>query len=210
MFKNREEAGKKLAEKLSKYKGKESIIVAIPRGGVVIGYEVAESLGAKLDFVITRKLGFPSDSETAMGAIAQDGSVVLDKEGINYMRVSEKELDKIKTQELKEISRRLKVYRGKRESPVFKDKIVIVVDDGVATGLTALAAIRFLKKTHPKKIVFAVPTGPSEVLNEIGREVDEVIVVETPYPFFAISGVYEDFPQVSDKEIIDLLKKVSN
>ncbi len=207
MFKNREEAGKILAEKLSIYKDKDSIIIAIPRGGVVIGYELAMALKTGLDIVIVRKLGFPSDPETAMGAIASDGSVVLDTEGITYLQVSEKELNRVKSRELKEVIRREKKYRGNKRFPDLKKRTVIMADDGTATGLTAIAAIRFIKKRHPKKIIFAVPTGPSEVLDKIRREVDEVVVLDTPYPFFAVGAVYEDFPQVSDREVISLLKK---
>lgn len=206
MFQDRKEAGKKLAEKLSAYKDSNCIVIAIPRGGVAIGYELEKSLNAKLDVVVTHKLGFPSDPETAMGAIAPDGSVILDEEGINYMRVSEKELEKLKVRELKEIARRLKIYRGNKEYPKLKDKIVIIADDGAATGLTALAAVRFIKKSHPQKIIFAVPAGPSEVLDRIKKEVDEVVVVEMPYPFFAVGAVYKEFPQVSDKEVISFLK----
>jgi len=186
MFINRTDAGKKLAEKLVKYKGTDCIVLGIARGGLPVAKEVASKLGCDFDIVITRKLGFPSDPETAMGAISQDGSVVLDTQNIKTMAVSEEEIKQVIDTEKKEIARRLMVYHSQKPYPNLENKIVILVDDGLATGLTAKATINFLRAKDVKKIVLAAPVAPSVVADSLRPLVDELIVLSEENNFMAV------------------------
>jgi putative phosphoribosyl transferase len=207
MFENRAEAGKKLAAKLLKYKRKQAIVLGIPRGGVVTAFEVAKALNATLDLVISRKLGAPHEPELAIGAVAPDGSTFLDEELIRELQVSENYIEEMKKAEMQEIERRMKKYRGTSRYPNLKNKIVIIVDDGIATGATVLAAVKFLRKLNVGKIVVAVPVMPQESVDKIKAAVDELVVLETPSPFYAVGMFYKNFPQTSDEEVIKLLKK---
>lgn len=209
-FKDRHEAGIILAKELKKYKdNKEVIVLAIPRGGVEVGYEIAKALKVKLDIIVTKKIGLPGDEEFAIGAVGPDKKAVLNEETISTYNVPE-EYIKNTTREIgKEIVRRYKAYRGKYELPVLKDKIVILTDDGVATGFTTRVAINYIKSQKPKKVVLAVPVAPLDFSRDIKDEVDEYICLHTTNLFFAISQFYESFPQLEDEEVKDYLKSVN-
>lgn len=206
-FKDRHDAGIKLAEQLKKYKGnKDAIVLAIPRGGVEIGYEIAKALNVKLDVMITKKIGLPDDEEFAVGSIAPDKKVMLNEETIRVYNVREDYI-KDKTREIgKEIERRYKKYRGKYELPSLKNKIAILADDGIATGFTAKAAISYVKSQKPKRIILAVPVAPADFSIEIKKEVDEFVCLHSTNQFFSISQFYEKFPQLEDKEVKSYLR----
>ena len=207
VFKNREEAGKKLAKELEKYKAEKPIVLAIPRGGIIVGKEIAKELNSKLDLVIPRKIGAPWEKELAIGAVAPDGSLILNEDLIKELEVPQAYIQAEKERELKEIERRLKVYRGDKKFPELKNKVVILVDDGIATGATIKAAINFVKNQEPKKIVVAVPVAPLDTLKELEREVDEIVCLEKPKFMGAISEFYLDFRQVEDEEVIKIMKE---
>jgi len=206
IFKDREEAGIELAEKLSKYKGKESILIlALPRGGVPVAFEVAKSLGAHLDVFITKKLRFPEQPELAVGALAENGEVFLNKELKDYC--PEEYLEQEISYQREEIKRRQVVYRGGKELPSVSGKTIILIDDGIATGATMIATIRALKASDVKELIVAVPVAPSEVIKEFSKLADELVVLYTPYPFYAVGAHYSDFSQVSDDEVREYLEK---
>ena len=206
-FKNRHEAGVKLAEKLKYYKNnKDVIILAIPRGGVEIGYEIAKFLNAKLDILVTKKIGLPGDEEFAIGSVGPDKKVMLNEETIRIYNVPQEYLDESKREIGKEIERRYKAYKGKYELQSLKNKIVILADDGIATGFTTKAAIDYIKSQNPKKIILAVPVAPSSLNNNIKNEVDEFICLHSTNLFFAIGQFYDYFPQLTDEEVKKYLK----
>jgi len=206
-FKDREQAGRQLAEKLQKYKGKDTIILAIPRGGLVIGFVLAKALGAPLDIIVTKKIGYPGDPEYAIGAVGPNKAVI-----VNEAAAKDVPKDYIDEQ-VKEISaainEKYRKYKGKVEIPNLKDKIVILTDDGVATGSTIKVSIELIKQQQPKKIVVAIPVGPPETIHEIAQQVDEIICLEQPAAFFAIGAFYDVFPQVEDEEAITYLKEAN-
>ncbi|MEM4311178.1 MAG: phosphoribosyltransferase [Nitrososphaerales archaeon] len=207
MFRDRVDAAKRLANIMLELKGKDIIVLAIPRGGVVIGYEIAKALKAELDVIIPRKIGAPLDPELAIGAIGEDGSLYLMEPLMNQLGVSKDYIDEEANRQLKEIKRRAIKYRGSREALELKDKIVILVDDGLATGATMKVAIMQVKKKEPKEVIVAIPVSPKDTLDEISRMVDKVYCLATPTPFFAIGQFYRNFEQVSDEEVIELLNK---
>ena len=208
-FKNRHEAGIKLAEQLKKYKNNKNVIVlAIPRGGVEIGYEIAKFLNAKLDIIVTKKIGLPGDEEFAIGSVGPDKKVALNEETIRIYNVREEYLTQQKREISKEIERRYKAYRGKYELQNLKNKIVILTDDGIATGFTARAAITYIKSQNPKKLVLAVPVAPSDFADEIKNEVEFVCLHSTNL-FSSISQFYGSFPQLTDEEVKDYLEKIN-
>ncbi len=204
IFKDRQSAGKILAKHLKGDLGDKGIVLGIPRGGVVVAAEVAKELKLPLDIIVTRKIGAPMQPELALGAVDGDGKVVGEFGEVGEIR-------EIIDREIGEIKRREKLYRGGRNPLEVSDKVVILVDDGIATGATILAAIRFLKRHQAKKIVLAVPVASKEsverVRGEIGeiREIGEVIVLETPEDFQAVGQFYHEFLPVSDEEVIQLL-----
>lgn len=206
MFKDREQAGEILAKNLEKYRGKNLIVLAIPRGGVIVAKEVAKKLDAKLDLIISRKIGSPTDPEFAIGAVGPDRTILLNEEVVKEIGVTKGYIDRMKKIEGIEIDRRMKKYRGTSEPLNVKGKIVIIVDDGIATGFTMKSVIEFLKKMKPKKIIVAIPVSSPDSVEELKEEVDEVICLESPHYFSAISQIYESFPQVTDEEVIKLLK----
>ena len=206
IFENRVDAGRRLAARLENYRGPDTIIFAIPRGGVVIGYEVASALGAPLDVIIPRKIGAPGQPELAIGAIGDDISI-LDDDTIRYLGVSEGYIqDEIERQK-QEIQRRWRLYRGDGAFPDVKGKTLVLVDDGIATGHTTMAAARALRKKDPGKLVLAVPVAPPETVGRLRQEVDELVVLETPDPFFSVGSWYHEFEQTTDEEVIDLLRR---
>ncbi len=203
-FCDRVEAGKRLAEALKKYKGEDVVIYALPRGGVVLGYEIAKELGASLDLVITRKIGYPGNEECAVCAVAEDGHMICDQS-------AEPLLDKewLKRQvekEMLEARRRREVYLKDREPISADGRIAIIVDDGIATGLTILLAIRELRHQNPKRIVVAVPVASVDASERIREEADELVALVVPTYFQAVGAYYNNFPQLEDEEVIRLMK----
>ena len=207
LFSNREEAGRRLAEQLKEYKGKNAIVLAVPRGGVVVAYQVAKELFAPLDLIIPRKLGAPGNPELAMGAVTQDGTIVLNEDIVEQLGIPKSCIKEEAAGQIKEIERRMKAYRGDRPFPDLANKIVIVVDDGIATGATIRAAIQSIKKRKPAFIVIAVPVAPPETVRSLEKESDRVVVLETPEWFMAIGQFYENFEQTSDEEVLELLTR---
>ena len=201
-FKSRTHAGRMLAEKLLKYKGnKDAIILAIPRGGVEVGYEIAKILGVKLDVIVTKKIGMPGDEEFAIGSVAPDKSYSINDRITGVYNISEKRIKELAGEIGKEIERRYKAYKGSYSLQNLKNKIVILVDDGIATGFTAKAAIGFIKKQKPKKVVLAVPVAPKGTIDEMKKIADEVVCLDASDDFYSISQFYGDFRQRDDKEV---------
>lgn len=205
VFSDRREAGKMLASKLTDYAEK-SIVLAIPRGGVVVGYEIAHKLKVPLDVIVPRKVRAPFNPELAIGAVTEDGTIILDRQLVEYLRVSEAHVKDESERQRQEIKRRLKVYRGDIPFPNLKGLHVIVVDDGVATGATVKAALASMRKKEPKSVVLAVPVAPPSTLRELEKAADTVVCLATPEPFYAIGQFYKDFAQTSDEEVKRLLK----
>ena len=206
IFEDRQDAGRALAERLSDYAGRPDVIVlALPRGGVPVGAEVARALGAPLDVLVVRKLGLPGQEELAMGAIASGGVRVLNEEVVSLTGVPREVIDRVAEEEGRELERRESAYRGDRPPPDVAGRTVILVDDGIATGSTLRAAVEALRKQGPARIVVAVPTAPKAACEALGEVADEVICVTTPEPFSAISLSYRSFPQMSDEEVREIL-----
>lgn len=193
---------------LSHYKGENCIVLAIPRGGVVVGYEVAKHLGSPLDVIVPRKLGAPGQPELAVGAVSEDGTIYLDDEIVKLTGVDRRYVEETAEAEMGEIRRRVSVYREGRPSLDVAGRIVILVDDGLATGSTVIAAIRHLRKLGPVKIVVAVPVASREALARVRKEADEVYCRYSPSIFYAIGQFYEDFEQVSDEEVLNILNEL--
>lgn len=206
-FKDREDAGRRLAEALSGYKGDETVIYALPRGGVVLGYEIARILRAPLDLVITRKIGYPGNEECAVCAVAEDGDMICDSSGVSM--VDPEWLKAQAEKERVEAMRRRQVYLKGRAPLAVEDKTAIIVDDGVATGLTIILAIRELKHRGPKKIVVAVPVASEQAAEMIRQEADELIALDIPSYFAAVGAYYDSFPQLADEEVIGLMEQAS-
>ena len=204
-FKNRIEAGKKLAEKLKKYKN--PIVLSIPRGGVVIGYEISKKLKCPHDIIIARKLGAPQNPELAIGAVTTEGDLFLDETLIEKMGVDHKYILGEQERQMKEAERREHAYRKGRRKVKIKENIVIIVDDGLATGATMEAAVRSVKRDGAKKIIIAVPVAPEDAVERYTKLGIDIVSLHTPVSFWAIGQFYSDFPQVSDEEVIELLKK---
>jgi predicted phosphoribosyltransferase len=203
-FADRREAGQVLADRLAHLQGHEDLLVlALPRGGVAVGFEVARALHAELDVFIVRKLGHPGHEEYAMGAIASGGVRVMNEE--TGVHVDERALQEVVSRERAELVRRESLYRGLRPPVAIEGRTVIVVDDGLATGATMRAAVAAIRKLHPHWLVAAVPVGASETCELLRRDADEVVCAATPYPFRAVGLWYRDFPQSTDEEVKRLL-----
>jgi predicted phosphoribosyltransferase len=207
-FKDREHAGKVLADRLKSYAERPDVIVlALPRGGVPVGYEVASALQTPLDVFVVRKLGAPGQEELAMGAIASGGIRVMNPDVLQALRVPQSVIDEVVANEARELARRERLYRGDRPFPDLKGRTVILVDDGLATGSTMRAAAQALRQHQPARIVVAVPTAAAETCQDLRNEVDETVCVITPEPFYAVGLWYEEFSQTSDDEVRDLLAR---
>ncbi|WP_245777388.1 phosphoribosyltransferase [Marinobacter pelagius] len=207
-IKDRITAGRALAKAMANYRDRQDLLVlALPRGGVPVAYELAEALHAPLDLMLVRKLGSPGQQELAMGAIASGGVRVLNEELVSYLHVSEETLEKVAVREQKELERRERAYRGDRPWPEILGKCVILVDDGVATGATMRVAIKALRKQNPKEVVVAVPVAPPDTIEVLRREADDVVCLAMPEPFTAIGLWYVNFSQVSDEEVTEQLER---
>lgn len=210
MFWNRIDAGRRLAARLFQYKNRLDVtVLALPRGGVVIGYEIASALNAPLDVLIVRKLGFPRQPELAVGAVAETGSVVLNEDLMAESRLSEEVLKPEIDRQKMEIEKSVAIYRAGRRLPDLHGMTVILADDGVATGATIKAAISALKEQKAAKLVVALPVGPPETIEVLRQMVNEIICLETPLAFMAVSRHYLDFTQVSDSDVVDLLQRLA-
>jgi putative phosphoribosyl transferase len=205
-FKDRTQAGQFLAQKLVEYADQSDVIVlALPRGGVPVAYEVAAALQAPLDIFLVRKLGVPGHEELAMGAIASGGVRVLNEEVVNYSQLSDEVIEAVTKREQQELERRERLYREGRLALPVRGRTVLLIDDGLATGSTMRAAAVALKQQQPAQIIVAVPVAAAQTCNEFQDEVDKVICATTPEPFYAVGLWYEDFSQTSDAEVRDLL-----
>ncbi len=207
-FRDRSEAGRLLAAKLRLYaKRPDVIVLALPRGGVPVGYEVAKELEVPLDIFLVRKLGVPGQEELAMGAVATGGVRVLNQEVVRLLRIPDYVIDAVAEWELEELARRERLYRDDRPEPHLHGRTVILVDDGLATGSTMLAAIKALRQQQPARIVVAVPTAAPESCEQMKTEADDVVCAITPVPFYSVGLWYEDFSQTTDEEVRELLAR---
>lgn len=199
-FQNRTEAGQQLTTRLQTYANRPDVLVlGLPRGGIPVAYEIANALNVPLDICLVRKLGVPGHQELAMGAIAAGGVRVLNYEVISGLGITSKTIDAVAAKELKELQRRDRVYRGDRPQPEIRDRTVILVDDGIATGSSIRAAISVLKPQHPARLIVAIPVAPSSTCAQLSHEVDEVVCLFQPETFYAIGIWYEDFSQTTDE-----------
>ena len=205
LFADRGDAGRKLAESLARFRDEQPIVVALPRGGVPVGFEVARALDAPLDIALVRKIGAPYQPEYGIGAIAEGGVRVIRSEDIEMTGITAEQIDEITARETEELERRARIYRGDREPIPVEGRTVIVVDDGIATGGTAVAAARVLRHRGAARVILAVPVGPPGCEIRLADEFDRVICLEEPHGFFGIGQFYVDFGQVSDDEVVELL-----
>jgi predicted phosphoribosyltransferase len=211
LFRDRTEAGRFLAGKLTAYANRPDVLVlALPRGGVPVGYEVARALHAPLDVFLVRKLGVPGREELAMGAIASGGVRFLNETVIRGLKIPDDVIEAVGAEEQRELERREKAYRGDRPAPDVRGRTVILVDDGLATGSSMRAAVAALRRQGPAHIVVAVPVGAPETCDDFQEETDETICARTPDPFWGVGLWYEDFSQTTDAEVRDLLQRAES
>ena len=211
IFRDRTDAGRQLAARLTEYADRPDVIVlALPRGGVPVGYEVARALHAPLDVFLVRKLGLPGQEELAIGAIASGGVRVLNREVVDALQIPDEVIETVTAKESRELERRERVYRGDRPLPDLRGQTVILVDDGLATGSSMRAAIAALRQQGPARIVVAVPVGAPQTCAEFEAEADETVCARTPEPFYAVGLWYDDFRQTSDEEVRELLERDSH
>ncbi|KAB8171024.1 phosphoribosyltransferase [Streptomyces sp. 3MP-14] len=208
-FADRREAGRRLARELAPLRGRNVVVLGLPRGGVPVAAEVATALGAPLDVAVVRKLGLPAQPELAMGAIAEDGARVLNDQVVGGARVNEDALDGVEARERAELDRRSLAYRGERPRVSVVDRTVVVVDDGIATGATARAACRSARTRGAARVVLAVPVAPTDWERRIGGEADELVCPEVVDDFLAVGQFYADFAQTTDEEVVELLRRGS-
>ena len=208
MFRDRSHAGRVLAERLARYAGRPDVVVlALPRGGVPVGSEVARALAAPLDVFVVRKLGVPGREELAMGAVAAGGVLVVNEEVVRRLDIPADVIDEVAAEERQELDRRAEAYRDGRPAPDLRDKTVILVDDGLATGSTMRAAVAAVRQLGPACVVVAVPVGAAETCAEFRAVADDAVCAVTPEPFFAVGSWYQDFAQTTDEEVRELLAR---
>lgn len=208
IFRDRIDAGRQLAEALGEYKGREDVVVlAVPRGGVIVGDQIASYLGCPLDLVVPRKIGAPFNPEMAIGAVTQDGTLLLNEYLVNQMGIDREEIEAEKERVRREIERRLALYRGNSVPPELAERTVILTDDGIATGFTLEAAIASIRRQQPAELVLAVPVAPPDTLARLQKKVDRVVCLHTPEEFYAVGQFYENFSQTSDEEVIEVMQK---
>lgn len=206
MFRNRDEAGRILADKLSHYRNDPTaLILALPRGGVAVGYQLSLALHLPLDVFMTRKIGAPGNPEYAIGAVAETGSRSLNQEAVNSFGLSQHELDQLIHVQEKEIARRKDLYRQGRSLPQLTGRTALLVDDGVATGATFIASALAIRSLQPRCLVGVLPVGPPSTIREVRAHVDELVVLMTPNPFYAVGNFFTDFTQVEDRDVIQYL-----
>jgi len=206
MFKNREEAGELLAQELVAFRNDpNAILLALPRGGVVVAYQLSLALHLPLDVLITRKIGAPGNPEYALGAVSETGAVYWNQEALSGLSVPERELAAAVQAQQKEVTRRVALYRQGRPFPSLKDRTVILVDDGLATGATFFASVTTARQAHPRRIIGAIPVGPRSTVQEARNLVDQLVILRTPEPFYAVGNFYRDFEQVEDREVLQYL-----
>ena len=207
-FADRTEAGQKLARKLGKYAQRDDIaVLGIPRGGLPVAFEIATELGAPLDVFIARKLGVPGQEELAFGAVASGGVRYLDREIVESLGIAESDIARVTEQERKELERRENVYRGGRPAQKVEGRTAILVDDGIATGASMEAAIAALRQLRPARIVVAVPVAPQSTCKRLRPKVDDLVCLQAPELFYAIGQFYDDFSQLTDAEVIEMLHR---
>ncbi len=207
IFRDRADAGRQLAAALDGFRDRRPFVLAIPRGGVAVGFEVAAALSAPLDVIVPRKLRAPYNPELAVGAVAHDGSVYLDTDLVRSLHAPQDYIREEIATQLEEIRRRMRLYRGERPTPDLSGYTAIVVDDGIATGATMIAALRAARAMHPTRLVVAVPVAPRGVVDRLQTEADEVYCLYTPEVFYAVGQFYDDFGQTIDDEVIRLLQR---
>jgi putative phosphoribosyl transferase len=207
-FVDRVDAGRRLASALKNLVDKDSVVLTIPRGGVVVGYEVAKALDLPLDIIIPRKIGAPSNPELAIGAMTEDGTVLLDEQIVKSLRVSEEYIRQESEAQKREIQRRLTLYRGDVPYPILENRSVIIVDDGIATGSTMKAALASVRNRGARSVIVAIPVGPPSTIRELEEKADRVVCLRTPEPFYAIGQFYANFAQTLDEQVTRLLKLV--
>ncbi len=208
-FRDRREAGRRLAERLSGLRATSPLVLGLPRGGVPVAYEVAKALGSPLDILVVRKLGVPFQPELGMGAVGEDGVRVLNADVLRQAGVNEAQLAQVEARERAEVEERATRLRGGRPAIPLQGRTVVIVDDGLATGGTARAAVHVARSAAPARVILAVPVAPPETVATLRRDADDVVAVETPEPFFAIGGWYSDFSPTSDDEVVELLVRAA-
>lgn len=207
LFENRRHAGQELGKRLKKLDlGDDVLVLALPRGGVPVGYEVIRTLQVSLDVFVTRKIGAPNNPEFAIGAVASDGTLVLDEDIVEELGISDDYIDSETKRQLDEVERRVSAYRGDRPRLQIEGRTVILVDDGVATGATVRASLKALRERNPGRLILAVPVGPPQAIDELRSLADDVVVLATPEPFWAIGRFYQSFEQTTDEEVVELLE----
>jgi len=207
IFRDRGHAGFSLAKQLSAYRGDPTaLVLALPRGGVAVGYEISRTLHLPLDVFITRKLSTPENPEYAIGAVSETGAIYLNPEAVEAFQLSHDDLEGLIQAQRREIARRQTLYRQGRPLPVLADHTVILVDDGIATGSTFFATIEAVTELSPRRLIAAIPVGPHETLTRVKSLVDELVVLEVPDSFNAVGAAYQDFTQVEDAQVVALLK----
>lgn len=206
-FADRREAGRMLAAALAHLRDRKPLVLALPRGGVPVAYEIAAALGAELDLLLVRKIGAPGHPEFGIGALVDGANpqIVLNREAVRVTGASKEYIEATARAELAELERRRKAYRGDVPAPVLEDRTVIIVDDGIATGGTVKAALQGARQSQPAHLVLAVPVAPAESLRELQSECDEIVCLMSPSPFYAVGAHYRDFSQTSDEEVVRLL-----
>ncbi len=211
MFVDRSEAGRRLAERLTQFKGRDPVVLALVRGGLPVGYEVAKALGAPLDIVLVRKIGAPGNPELAAGAVVDGANpeIVRNDDIVSALAISEDYIKREAERQLVEIERRRRLYLGQEPRAAVEGRTAIVVDDGIATGATARAALRALRRQKPARLVLAVPVAPPDTIEALRADVDEVVCLATPALFGAIGVFYQNFRQIDDDEVIDILRRAN-
>lgn len=206
-FRDRADAGQQLAERLSHYPRENALVLALPRGGVPVGYEVAHALKIPMDVFVARKIGAPQQPEFGIGALAEGGVVYLDERSVALLHLSEEEIEAVIRRESQELARRVKLYRGDRPLPELRGKTVFLIDDGIATGGTVRAALRAIRQRGPERLILAAPVAAAQTLQSLAPEADDIVCPQSPWDLIAIGLWYQDFWQVSDAEVITLLDR---
>jgi predicted phosphoribosyltransferase len=206
MFADRKEAGQLLGRELLEYRGKNAVVLGIPRGGIIVAREIALELDAELDIVLAHKLRSPGYNELAMGSISEDGRIFLNEEVVSELGVKQPYIDQEGKRQLAEISRRIEMFRNRRTKVALSERIVIVADDGIATGATTQAALWSVRLEKPEKLICAIPVGPEETILRLSKDVDEMIVLRSPPMFMAVGQFYSHFYPVEDEEVAEILE----